>query len=411
MKVAFLLRKFPALSETFILDQIVGLIERGIEVDIYSLFKGEDDDVHPLLIKYNLLNRTHFPKYPCPENLFLRAIQSFRLFTPYQLVDFKKQIKCLNFYKYRRQAILLHLLFFSTAFEKKMSYDIIHCHFGMYGLVGIDLRTLGFFQGKVVTSFHGMDIHVYPKQNGLSVYRRLFKKGDLFTVNSDFTKRCLMNLGCPENKISKLPVGLRIREYHPKAKTSEYNHQDQIQILTVARLTEKKGLDYSVAAVAKLHRNFPNIQYKIVGQGDRFEHLTQLIKNLRATDYIHLLGSRNQVELRNLYYFSDIFVLASITASNGDMEGQGLVLQEAQASGLPVVSTLHNGIPEGVINNHSGFLVPEKDVDAIAEKLKILILSPSQRFFMGLNGREYVRKTFDLNLLNSKLLKLYQGLL
>jgi colanic acid/amylovoran biosynthesis glycosyltransferase len=408
MKIAFLLRKFPVISETFILDQVVGLIEHGVEVDIYALFEGDRRKSHPLLHAYNLFERVKYPTVKCAESALSRLARSPQILWADNSASFCQKLQSLNIFKYGRQARLLHLLYFSSIFNGHQTYDIVHCHFGMSGLVGVDLRDLGLLQGQIVTSFHGMDIHVYPKLNGANIYQRLFDQGDLFTVNSDFTLDCLVELGCPETKIAKLPVGLRTQQYKTKLNRDT---TDTLNILTVARLTEKKGLEYSIRAIAKLYPQFPHLRYNIVGEGELQLQLNQLIQDLQATDYIHLLGSRNQVELRQLYAQTDIFVLASVTAADGDMEGQGLVLQEAQASGLPVVSTWHNGIPEGVLVNQSAFLVPEKDINALAKKVAYLITHPSQRQQMGQAGQTFVKDYFDLQLLNQQLLALYQSLL
>ena len=104
-------------------------------------------------------------------------------------------------------------------------------------------------------------------------------------------------------------------------------------------------------------------------------------------------------------------MLSSVTDSEGDQEGQGLVLQEAQAMGLPVVSTLHNGIPESVLDGQSAFLVPERDVEALAEKLSYLIEHPEVWPGMGQAGRTYVEEYFDLHKLNDQLVEIYQQLL
>ncbi|MEM6252983.1 MAG: glycosyltransferase [Cyanobacteria bacterium P01_D01_bin.156] len=410
MKVAFLLRKFPVLSETFILEQIVALLELGVEVDIYALLKGDNRQIHPLTREYRLLQRTQFPPLPCPpSNAIFRLFKAPQLFwmTGFNF-PLRPQLKSLNILKYKRQAFFLNLLYFASIFSTRQVYDIIHCHFGMYGLLGVDLKDLGLIDGKVITSFHGIDIHVYPKQCGPSVYQRLFNQGDFFTVNSDFTKDCLIRLGCPENKITKLPVGLRTQLYsHVINKIST----GIVQLLTVARLTEKKGIEYSIRAVYHLYQRFPNIRYDIVGEGPLQNSLTQLISDLNAESYIHLVGLCNQVELRQRYANTDIFILASITATDGDMEGQGLVLQEAQASGIPVISTWHNGIPEGILVNQSGFLVPERDVEALTERLAYLIAHPKQRQQMGATGQTFVRHAFDINNLNQQLLNLYENLL
>ena len=107
---------------------------------------------------------------------------------------------------------------------------------------------------------------------------------------------------------------------------------------------------------------------------------------------------------------SHIFILSSITAKDGDQEGQGLVLQEAQAMGLPILSTYHNGIPEGVVDKKSGFLVPERDVDALADRLNYLIEHPNTWQDMGKTGREFVEKKYDIKKLNQKLVEIYQRL-
>ncbi len=104
-------------------------------------------------------------------------------------------------------------------------------------------------------------------------------------------------------------------------------------------------------------------------------------------------------------------MLPSVTASNGDREGQGLVLQEAQMAGLPVLSTWHNGIPDGVLDGQTGFLVPEKDVDSLAEKLEYLIQNRVLWPQIGHAGQEFVRNKFDVNIVVDKLISLYERLI
>ena len=119
----------------------------------------------------------------------------------------------------------------------------------------------------------------------------------------------------------------------------------------------------------------------------------------------------NQDEIIDFYYNAHIFILASVTAANGDQEGQGLVLQEAQATGLPVLSTIHNGIPDGVLDGTSGFLVAEKDVDALAAKLNYLIENPRSRIEMGKAGRKFIENYYDNKKITEQLIKLYQQIL
>ena len=128
-------------------------------------------------------------------------------------------------------------------------------------------------------------------------------------------------------------------------------------------------------------------------------------------NYVKFLGAVEQNEVLNLYQKAHIFILPSVTASNGDREGQALVLQEAQATGLPVVSTLHNGIPEGVLDGKSGFLVPERDVNALAERLNYLIEHPELWPKMGFAGRKFVEEKYDIKKLTQQLVEIYQNLI
>jgi colanic acid/amylovoran biosynthesis glycosyltransferase len=132
---------------------------------------------------------------------------------------------------------------------------------------------------------------------------------------------------------------------------------------------------------------------------------------LSVSDNIEFLGWCDQNEVIRFYTESDVFILASVTSRDGDQEGQGLVLQEAQAMELPVISTHHNGISEGVLDGKTGFLVAERDVDALAGRLVQLIENPEIRHEMGSQGRKFVEQHFDIKKLNEKLVEIYEGLL
>ena len=404
--------KFPSVSETFILNQITGLIDRGHEVDIYADRPGDTTKIHQEVEDYRLLDRTYYSAMPA--NRIKRVAKGLKLL----LANFLKKpdvlLRSLNVFKYnysnyREQAVLLRLLYSAIPFLDKQPYDIIHCHFGPYGLRSVLLRNIGAIQGKIITTFHGFDVNMYVRERGNKIYTDLFEKGDLYTVNTSFTGNFAIALGCPENKIIKLPVGLNVSLYSFQPKI--LNSGETVKIITVARLVEKKGLEYSIRAVAKVLQTKSNIEYRIVGEGELREALTNLITELGVSDRIKLLGWKTQDELRLLYADSHISILSSVTTSDGDQEGQGLVLQEAQAMGLPVLSTLHNGIPDGVLDGKSGFLVPERDVDALAQRLSYLVENPEIWPEMGRAGRAFVENRYDINKLNDRLVEIYQQLL
>lgn len=409
MRIAFIVRAFPALSETFILNQIIGLLDRGHTVDIYSIYRGNISNVHPEYKKYNIFAKTFYlPNVP--RNPILRILKAIwlLLMNCNRIVDLAQS---LNFISYGRAAKLLYLFYFSILLKEKKEYDIIHCHFGICGLVGVGLRDLQLISGKIITSFHGIDINLYPKLYGSNVYNKLFHRGDLYTVNSNYTSEKLVDLGCPLSKVMKLAVGVNTSEYFFQPKS--FSKEETVNILTVGRLVEKKGIKFSIQAVAQVIQIAPyvNIQYNIVGEGILEKYLQILIEQLGVTKQVKLLGAKTKEEVRHLYQKSHIFILSSVTSINGDKEGQGLVIQEAQACGLPILSTWHNGIPEGILHGKSGFLVPEKDVDALAERLSYLLENPKIWAEMGKAGRNFVEKNYDLNMLNNRLVEIYQLLL
>jgi len=215
-------------------------------------------------------------------------------------------------------------------------------------------------------------------------------------------------MGCEEGKIIVHRMGIDVEKFE----FSERRKTGTIKILSVGRLVEKKGHEYAIKALAKVvNKNGKDIIYRIVGDGPLKDELMSLAEELGIEDCVKFMGNVEDEELLKLYKESHIFILPSVTASDGDQEGIPVVLMEAQAMGLPVISTYHSGIPEVVIDGKSGFLVPEKDVDALAEKMEFLVEHPELWSEMGRHGREFVEKHYDIRRLNKRLVEIYQNLI
>ncbi|NJK41757.1 MAG: colanic acid biosynthesis glycosyltransferase WcaL, partial [Acaryochloridaceae cyanobacterium SU_2_1] len=184
-------------------------------------------------------------------------------------------------------------------------------------------------------------------------------------------------------------------------------NQEPVRIVTVARLVEKKGIEYGIRAIAILKQEQPNIQYEILGDGYLRESLQTLIAQLQLDDTVHLLGWKQQAEVIDILNKAHILLAPSVTGQKGDQEGIPVALMEAMAMGLPVVSTQYTGIPELIEDGVSGFLVPERDCDAIAHKLKKLIDHSQQWQQMGQAGRDYVEAHYNIHPLTKQLMELY----
>ena len=407
MKIAFFVRNFPTLSETFILNQIIGLIDRGHHVDIYAEMSSSEPKMHLDIKKYNLLNFTYY--YPqIPENLLpWQLLKGFGLLLANFFKDPVLLLRSLNVFKYGKKAGSFRILYLTIPFlGKRPKYDIIQCHFGGNGLKATFLRDIGAIQGKLITTFHGFDLSRFIKTLGDHIYDPLFDKGDLFLPISKFWRRRLIELGCNPDKILVHPMGIDCSKFAFACRKPSFD--DPIQILTIARLVEKKGVEYGVRAVAKLTKNNPNIQYKIIGDGDLREPLEKLIQELDVGETVKLMGWKQQQEIIETLNNADILLAPSITnQKDGDQEGIPVVLMEAMAIGLPIISTQHSGIPELVQDGISGFLVPERDVEKLAEKLNYLLENPEICSQMGQAGRLYVTEHHDIHKLNDRLVEMY----
>jgi colanic acid/amylovoran biosynthesis glycosyltransferase len=411
MKIAFIVNQFPALSETFILNQITGLLDRGHEVDIYAYRPRNDPAVHADVERYNLLKRTYYMTIyaSMPRNKIHRLIKGIGRIA----IDLHKKpvtvLNSLNFLKFGKSAASLEILYQIPPFLDEGPYDIVHCHFGPLGYLGIILKAVGAVHGQIVTTFRGYDISSYIKRNGEHTYDMLFEKGNLFLCVSEQIKGILINLGCDEQKIIVHRSGVHISDSrlspcHPKI-------DDKLRLLTVARLVEKKGVQYGIQSVAKLLKRYPNITYKVAGDGYLKNTLQRLIEELNVSKNVILLGWQPQEQIRELLQEADILLAPSVTSQKGDREGIPGAIVEALARGLPVLSTRHSGIPEVIQDGESGLLVPEGDTEALVEKLEYLIEHPELWAEMGRKGRKYVEEHYDIDKLNDRLVEIYQRLL
>jgi hypothetical protein len=211
LSIAVLVWQFPVLSETFILNQITGLIDRGHNVDIYGLgaCPPRPSKVHPDVENYGLLDRVVYIPW-VPSNYLVRVLRAVKLLALGLRKDPMVMLRFLNIPRYGKHAASLRLLYGALLFLGRKPYDIIHCQFGPLGLEAAFLRDIGALKGKLVTSFRGYDISRYVKQHGGQIYGDLFARGDLFLPNCLTASVSISRLDAcaraSESKSSPLPA-------------------------------------------------------------------------------------------------------------------------------------------------------------------------------------------------------------
>jgi colanic acid/amylovoran biosynthesis glycosyltransferase len=403
VKIASFIPSFPVVSENFILSQLTALIDQGCEVDIFSHHSGDASKVHPDVEKYRLLDRTLYwadgsRRHRAALYLGRAAKSGFR--------DPAGFIRTLN-PRFGRDALGVTQLYTAAPQLRQRKYDVIHCHFGTAAVVPALLRDCLGLPAKVITTFYGSDVSRYPRLRGMKCYEQLFARGDHFLALSESMRARLIALGCPEDRLSVHHLGVRCDKipFRPRQLAAG----SPIRLVSAARLVEKKGLEYAIRAVAILREDKFDVQLEIFGDGPLRGSLESLINEFDLRDRVKLHGCATQPEIIRAIQRSHIFVLPSVTASDGDEEGTPTAIIEAMASGLPVVSTQHSGIPEQIEDGVSGLLVPERDAPALANALKELLQEPTRWPTMVDAARTRAERSFDTRTLVRDLLTLYRS--
>ncbi|MEL6552777.1 MAG: glycosyltransferase [Cyanobacteria bacterium J06621_11] len=423
-RVAFVVSRFPVLSETFVINQATGLLDRGYEVDIFTeQLEQPSHKMHADVEKYDLLSRTHvFPSVS--DNYFVRLIQGLLLILRYFPRYPKRVLQSLNVARFGVNAASLWMLFTAAATwespddlsndlpDYESDYEIIHCQFGDLGFRGVLLRDLmqsrSSRQAQLIVMFRGFDVSAKLRSQSALIYAALFEQADFFLTNCDFFRRRLVALGCPLDRVRVHYSGLDCDKFPFKAR--QLGAQESVRIAATGRLVEKKGFEYCIRAVAEMTERYPDIRLDIIGDGPLRESLEALMESLSVADNVFLLGWQNEAGIVEVLSQAHLFVAPSVTAADGNQDAPINVLKEAMAMGLPVVSTTHGGIPELVEDGVSGYLVPERDGDAIAQALTKLIEHPQRWPVMGRAGRAYVKRHYSLDDLNNRLATLYEQL-
>lgn len=401
MNIAFIVREFPTLSETFIFNQITGLIDLGHKVVIFSSRKGTDKKIHPDVSRYSLIAKTRYTP-TIPGNIVARLFKAIGLMICNLYKNPLLILGALNFFKLGRDSLTLRSLYVIVPFLDN-DYDIIQCHFGSNGDLGALLKQIG-LKGKLVTMFHGLDIRQGIKEGG-KIYHRLFKYGDCFLSISDYNRRHLLQFGADPGKIVFHPVGVDIEKFSVQRKSTAQNRTKKI-IITVARLSEEKGLFHGINAIDQLVKKLPRVrvEYQIIGSGPLENDLKEYVKDHGLDELVLFLGPLTQEEVVKKMREADIYFLPSVN------EATPLVLMEAQSMCLPVVASRVGGVMDLLVDGESGYLVPSGDVDVMAEKLRFLLEHEERWETMGIRGRKHIHEKYNIKKLNIRLSWIYEEL-
>lgn len=406
MKVSFFLLKFPLSSETFVLNQITAFIDMGFEVDIVALQKGDLHNTHASWTKYGLEAKTCWLQDEPTGRL---AKLRYRAIKTLAGLHRAPTWKALNVSRYGAESRNLILSSICAQVTTPIHADVFIAHFGPAGVTAAKLRELGVLKGKIATIFHGIDISSREVLNHYTPeYQQLFRRGDLMLPISELWAVRLKGMGCPPEKIAVSRMGVDMARFtHRPLKTPA----TPLEIISVARLTEKKGLHVAIEACRLLKARGVDFRYRILGIGPWERRLRTLIEQYQLDDVIDMPGFKPSHEVKIMLDQADVFLLPSVTGADGDMEGIPVALMEAMAVGIPVISTVHSGIPELVEAGKSGWLVPENDAPALAEQLATFSRIDGDALRPVVQrAREKIESDFNQQVINLQLSSLLQTL-
>ncbi len=397
MRIAFIVDGFPNLSETFILNQITGLIDLGHEVEIFAQVNPKSG-AHIDVEMYDLMDHAHYP-VAMPTNRLLRILKFLAIFPYYFLKDPRLAVGSINPFQVGRKALGLHPFYRMTPFFG-YRFDALMCHFGQNGNFATWLRRAG-YPGKIVTMFHGYGIRRGIEKGG-HIYNELFKYGDVILAISDYNYEHLIKFGAPDSMLVRHPNGIAASKFTPKD-YSKSTDQKSVTIMSVGRLVWEKGYEYALPAIEEVIKRNPDtkITYRIIGAGILEAELKQQAKDLGIEQNIDFAGGLEYGQVIKSFPKADIYLLSSVA------EALPTVLMEAQASALPIVAT-DVGSVKDLVTSAAGYVVPPNDFEAMAEKLDYLIKHRTEWEQMGMAGRDFILENYDVDKLNKSLVEIFQ---
>ena len=277
---------------------------------------------------------------------------------------------------------------------------LVHAHFASGGRTAMALADkLGV---PLIVTLHGSDVTVKNKDD--MYYGRLAEKAACFICVSKFIRERALEIGFPDKKLIVHYIGIDREQFSPSQAPP-----DSKTVLFIGRLVEKKGCEYLLRAMQLVQRDHNNCELSIIGDGPLRAALESLAEELQIR--CRFLGVQPADVVRDALRNARILCVPSVTAANGDTEGLPTVIAEAQAAGLPVVGTIHAGIPEIVVSGQTGFLVAERDYESLGCALA-RILSDEQLWerFRG-QALQNIAERFDLRIQTAALEQIYETVL
>jgi len=384
LSVCYVLRKFPVLSETFILNEILGLEALGVDVNIFSIERPNDPRFHAGLARL----KAPVVYMPGSDELQTLLKSHGRVKTRHPegyrktLMTVMKHPHPSLFWRFLQACWLVDR-------SRRSHPDHFHAHFATRPTSVACLA--GSITGLPYSfTAHAMDI--FKEQLSRKALSRKIEGSKFVVTVSDFNRTFLREVTPKADaKVVRINNGIDVERFAPNGTVPA----DPFTILCVARLVEKKGHSILLDAFAELRDRGVEFRGWLVGKGKLRWEIEQQIKRLKLRKHVELLGPHTHDEVRDRYHDANLYVLPCTVGSDGNRDGLPVSIIEALSCGVPVVTTPMTGIPEVIRDRFNGLLVPDGDAHALADAIEVVIRDAPLYDKLQSNARASVVSAFD----------------
>lgn len=399
MKVLIWTDVFPTFSETFIRDHITGLIDRDLDVFIFSSKKNKSN-IEALngYESYNLLDKVFTEKDYLPQSFLKRVILALiiliKSFFSLKLLFY---IRVLNYSRFKKKAISLRY-FFLLNFIIKNNIKVVHAHFGTNGRKLVFLKQIK-YPVKLITTFHGYDIRI-EKSYARIFYKDLFYYSDAIISISNFNKGKLLSFGLDESKIVSINNGVKL-PVKPASFISKAN--TCVEILSVGRLVKDKNYKLAIESLRLLKQNQPKLKflYHIIGGGSLLSELQQQVEDYELEKHIKFYGEKPSMFVFQMLNKCHFLLLSSIN------EALPTVILEGQSVGLPILATNVGSIKD-LVRKENGILV-EPNIESFYEGVIQMIAMRNSWTSLGMKGRLQISDHYNQDHQIDRLVEIYKN--
>jgi glycosyltransferase involved in cell wall biosynthesis len=397
--IAYILGEFPSRSEFFILNEIISLRQKGIDIRTMAIRRSAPLHAVPGAAGVGAVFYHPFAVVTAHGYALLRFRRRY-LTVLVQLVreagSARKALKAL-----KDLSIALFFLF------RLRGSGLTHIHAHFLSLPTRIALIMSRISGiPFSASAHAQDIYTTSREKLAGILRHLKFIVTCTASNKTFLDNMIK--GEESAKVIHIYHGIDCGHWQQKSLRKESDGDRPIHLLTAARLVEKKGIIYLLRAMRELMKGHYDVRLSIVGDGPLYESFHRYIEAYGLGSRVTLCGAMGQESLRAYYGGADIFILPSVVAADGDRDGLPNVLVEALAVGLPVVATATSAIPELILHEQTGLIIGERDVRGIADA--VIRLSTDTLLYNALQvaGRKLVSNRFNIDHSTHRLADLFE---